>query len=174
MFRPMDSRGHPFNCYTTETGLAHIKEWLGDRKWTVIHFNWGLHDLCLRNPESKVSGHRDKVSGKVTVPLEQYKDNLDRLVAAMQSTGARLIWANTTAYPDGEPGRFPGDEMKYNRAASEVMARRNVSVDDLHKLTESFPPSLYLAPGDVHFKDEGWRLMAEQVADSISRQLSPR
>ena len=117
VFRPMDSHGHPFNCYTTETGLAHMKEWLGERKWAVIHFNWGLHDLCYRNPDSKVSGHRDKVNGKVTVPLEQYRHNPDRLVVMMQSTGARLIWANTTVYLDGEPGRFPGDELLCSRAA---------------------------------------------------------
>ena len=174
VFRPMDSRGHPVNCYTTETGLQRMKDWLGDRKWSVIHFNWGLHDLCFRNPQSTVSGHRDKVHGTVTVPIEAYRENLDRLVGMMQAPGAKLIWANTTAYLDGEPGRFPGDELKYNRAASEVMARRGVVVDDLHKLTESFPPSLYLAAGDVHFKDEGWRQLAEQVADAISRQVAAR
>jgi hypothetical protein len=174
VFRPMDSRGHPFNCYTTETGIARMKEWLGDRKWDVIHFNWGLHDLCYRTPESTVSGHRDKVHGKVTVPIEAYRANLDRLTTLMQASGARLIWASTTFVPDGEPGRFPGDELKYNRAAAEIMARRSVAVDDLHQLTAAFPASLRFAPGDVHFNDDGWQRMAVQVAASISAQLPAR
>ena len=31
----------------TTNGLAKIKLWLGNSKWDVIHFNFGLHDLKL-------------------------------------------------------------------------------------------------------------------------------
>src|ERR1041384_5436441 len=34
----------PINGGATEVGLAKMKEWLGDGKWDVIHFNFGLHD----------------------------------------------------------------------------------------------------------------------------------
>ncbi len=40
--RPMDSERTPANCGDTRAGLAHLKEWLGGRKWDVIYFNWGL------------------------------------------------------------------------------------------------------------------------------------
>jgi hypothetical protein len=46
------------NCGDTRHGLAQIETWLGDGKWQVIHFNWGLHDLCYRNPELKTPGQR--------------------------------------------------------------------------------------------------------------------
>jgi len=32
------------NGGATEVGLANMKDWLGDGKWDVIHFNFGLHD----------------------------------------------------------------------------------------------------------------------------------
>ena len=31
------------NCGPTTRGLENIDAWLGDGKWDVIHFNWGLH-----------------------------------------------------------------------------------------------------------------------------------
>ena len=34
------------NCGDTERGAADVVRWLGGRSdWTVIHMNWGLHDL---------------------------------------------------------------------------------------------------------------------------------
>ena len=58
------------NCGSTGMGLEGLKSWLGDKHWGVIHFNWGLWDLCYRNPESKTQGNRDKVNGKLTTSLE--------------------------------------------------------------------------------------------------------
>src|SRR5438552_10306989 len=37
----------PENGGPTSNGLKKIDSWLGDKKWDVIHFNWGLHDLRL-------------------------------------------------------------------------------------------------------------------------------
>ena len=33
------------NAEYTGTGLKKLDEWLGDGKWDVIHFNWGLWDM---------------------------------------------------------------------------------------------------------------------------------
>ncbi len=33
------------NAEYTGTGLKKIDEWLGDGKWDVIHFNWGLWEM---------------------------------------------------------------------------------------------------------------------------------
>ena len=35
----------PTNGGPTTNGLKNLQVWLGDSKWDVIHFNWGLHDL---------------------------------------------------------------------------------------------------------------------------------
>ncbi len=97
VLRPMRPDGKaPANCAATTTGLKELESWLGNTKWAVIHFNWGLHDLCYRNPEAKAQGNRDKVNGKISVPLPEYKANLETLVNRLEKTGARLIWASTT------------------------------------------------------------------------------
>src|SRR5690606_3837208 len=53
---------NPGNSQHTGTGLQRLDEWLGTTKWDVIHFNWGLWDLCYRNPRSEDAGKRDKVN----------------------------------------------------------------------------------------------------------------
>ncbi len=39
----------PANCGPTPRGVEHLDAWLGDGKWNVIHFNFGLHDLKYVN-----------------------------------------------------------------------------------------------------------------------------
>ena len=45
------------NCGPTLSGLKHLDEWLAtggaDKKWDVVHFNWGLHDLKYLGPNGE-------------------------------------------------------------------------------------------------------------------------
>lgn len=160
----------PVNCRDTRFGLQNIDEWLGKIKWDIIHFNWGLHDLCYRDPDS----NRDKVKGTISVSLEDYERNIEQLVIKLKDTGAKLIWANTTIVPDGEPGRFAGDEIKYNDTAVMVLKKHGVQINDLYSLTKEFPPSFFTAPGNVHFSKEGYTMLARQVAKKITETLEQR
>lgn len=40
----------PANCGDTRSGIKNLDRWLGTNHWDVIHFNWGLWDLCCRTP----------------------------------------------------------------------------------------------------------------------------
>src|SRR5262245_44134726 len=80
----------PENGADTANGLKKIESWLGDSRWDVIHFNWGLHDLKV-TPD-----------GGRQVPIEMYERNLVMLVEHLKDTGAQLIWATTTPVPEGK------------------------------------------------------------------------
>jgi hypothetical protein len=95
VYRPMNGKG-PDNCGDTTIGLNKIDGWLGKQKWDVIHFNWGLWDLCYRDPKAKEQGNRNKATGKISTQPADYEKNLERLVKRLEATGAKLIWANTT------------------------------------------------------------------------------
>jgi len=164
---------NPGNAQHTGTGLIKLTAWLGDKDWTVIHFNWGLHDLCYRSPGSKKKARRDKINGTVTTTLKQYEKNLDQLVSRLKKTGAFLIWANTTVVPDGEGGRVLGDDERYNEAAARVMKKHGITINDIHGLTKEFPPTLFKGPGNVHYTQEGYKKIAQQVAEAIKLALSP-
>ena len=77
------------NGGNTNRGKEKLTDWLGDGKWDVIHFNWGMHDLRLNE-------------GKLAVPLAEYEENLRTLVGQLKTTGAKLIWCSTTPVPDGD------------------------------------------------------------------------
>ena len=161
----------PTNGGPTSKGLSNIEAWLGSSKWDVIHFNWGLHDLCYRHPDSKTQGNRDKVNGSVTHSVEEYSRNLEKLVVRMKKTGSRLIFATTTPVPQGEAGRKVGDDILYNKAALTVMRKHKVSINDLHGLMANRMSQFGIRPGNVHFTPEGSMLLAEKVAKALKKAL---
>ena len=164
---------HKGNAQHTGTGLKMLDRWIGGKQWDVIHFNWGLWDLCYRHPDSRVQGRRDKEKGTLTTSIDQYEKNLDQLVVRLKKTGAKLIWAHTTTVPDGEAGRKLGDDDRYNDAASRVMKKHGIEINDLNALSDSFPAGLFTAPGNVHFKAEGSRRLGQAVAAEITAALVP-
>ena len=161
----------PTNGGPTSKGLEHIEAWLGTSKWDIIHFNWGLHDLCYRHPNSKSQGNRDKVNGTVTHGVEEYSANLEKLVLRLKKTGSRLIFATTTPVPEGEAGRKVGDDLRYNKAARAVMKKHGVSINDLHAVMAGRMDQFGTRPGNVHFKPEGSALLAQQVARVVKDAL---
>lgn len=162
------------NCGDTNRGLKNLQRWLGKTDWAVIHFNWGLHDLCYRHPDSKTQGHRDKVNGMISVPLDQYEKNLETLVKQLEQTNATLIWATTTPVPEGEAGRVVGDDLKYNEVAKKIMQKHNIIINDLHQLAKGFDAPLWAGPGNVHFKPAGSQKLAQQVAREIKAALKAK
>ena len=155
------------NCGDTRAGLAQIQSWLGDRLWDVVHFNWGLHDMCCRHPSSTVYGNRDKINGSVSVSLTEYEKNLEQLVHIIGRQSAHMIWARTTFVPENEAGRHFDDDLRYNAVADQVMLRHQIHCNDLYTLSASFSPELYVAPGDVHYTKAGSLLLAQAVAGSV-------
>ena len=142
----------PINGGATEVGLANMKAWLGDGKWDVIHFNFGLHDAKYASATTQRASR------------EQYAANLRQLVAQMKATGAKLIFATTTPVPkEGEltPTRKFDSIPERNKVAAQVMQENGVAVDDLYAVR----------PNDVHFQPDGYELLAKAVAASIAAQL---
>lgn len=171
----LEGKGQVFringNGQHTGTGLKKLNQWLGDEKWDVIHFNWGLWDLCYRHPDSKFYGNRDKINGTITTTPLQYEENLRELVKQLKTTGAKLIWANTTPVPEGEAGRFEGDSVKYNAIAEKIMQENGVIINDLYSYILDKTDEYQVAFGDVHFTPEGYKYLAKKVATTILKEL---
>lgn len=144
----------PANCGPTRSGLKNLDVWLGQDKWDVITWNFGIHD---RQTEPEV-----------------YRKNLASLLPRLQATGAKLIWVRTTPAPP--PGN---NEAKFtdaqcaqvNRVADEIMTANHIPEVDLFALMQ---PKLkeYQNPHDVHFKESGYELMGAQIASVVSRAIN--
>lgn len=150
----------PTNGGPTINGIKNIDTWLGEGKWDVIHFNFGLHDIRL-----------DK-DGKHQVEAAEYEANLRKLVARLKKTGARLIWASTTPVPEGRqsPSRMGGDEVKYNDIAQKVMKENEVPINDLHAFAAPRLKDIQM-PANVHFTKAGSEVLAREVAARIEAAL---
>ena len=160
----------PTNCGPTTVGLEQLDDWLGDGKWDVIHFNFGLHDLKYINDKG------DRVNpkqGHLQVPPDDYAENLTTIIERLKRTGARLIWRTTTPVPNGAFGRKPGMSAEYNAIAANVVQRTlgdGAVVDDQYAFALPRLDQIQ-RPADVHFTPEGSRLLAKQAVVAIQSQL---
>ena len=102
----------------------------GKRKWDLIHFNWGLHDLKYMGKDGTNLVPKEK-GGVVQVPLADYEKNLEKLVVRMKKSAKQLVWRNTTPIPPGSKARYVGDSVKYNEAAARVMKKLKIPTLDL-------------------------------------------
>lgn len=155
------------NCGPSAFGLIRIDEWLGVGPWAVIHFNFGLHDLKYLDADGNYLEPKPGLA-PVATPAE-YAENLRRLVARLQRTGAKLIFATTTPVPEGTGTRIAGSERAYNDAALAVMREAGIAVDDLWAFTSARPA--LQKPHNVHFTPEGDEAIAHAVTAAIAAQL---
>lgn len=166
---------NPGNSQGTTNGLQKLSSWLNDpkldgKKWDVIHFNFGLHDL----KHVKVAGtseNSNDFNDPQQADLPTYTANMKKLVAQLKATGSKLIFAITTPYPAGvKPARAPENAAKYNEAALKVMSENNIEVNDLYSLV--LPKlSEIQKPVNVHFHKHGSKLMGDQVSKAIEKYL---
>jgi hypothetical protein len=161
----------PDNGEYSAYGLAHIKEWLGDGKWDVIHFNWGIWDTHLVDSHGELVPNQDEYDGKARIrtTIAEYQENLNKLIDILGTTKAKLIWASSTPVTSRKGERLE-DMGKYNKAAAEVMNSRHVMIDDLYSVIE---PHLSEMQGDdgCHFTLQGYEYLGRQVAATISATL---
>jgi hypothetical protein len=140
----------PANCGPSQSGLNNLDIWLGDGKWDLIQFNFGIHD---RN----------------TSP-ETYKQNLEKLAARLQATGAQLIWARSTPL-NGTPDTYPkGSMVRNNAIADEVMKQMNIPINDLYSVAQPLTATLQTGDG-CHFRDEAYDILGKAVAEAIEDAL---
>ena len=155
----------PDNGSSTVAGIRNLNRWLDNKKWGVIHFNWGLHDL-------QYSRGKQPGTLRQRVPLSQYKKNLRILVTRLKSAGAKLVFATTTPFTEGVvPFRIPSDVVKYNFAALEIMSAYGIEINDLYSF--SLPRLKEIQrQRDVHFLPQGYQALAGEVAASILNALN--
>jgi acyl-CoA thioesterase-1 len=148
------------NCRHTEYSIANVDRWIAGRTFSVIHCNWGMHDVWAFN-----CGQWN------LIPLEEYQQNLHRLFARLKRSARVVIFATTTPVPDDTPGRCNEDINKYNVAAREICNELGVEINDINEyMCENGDLEMY-PPYDCHPLPEGQQLLGSHVAEVIAEQL---
>ncbi|MCD6346949.1 MAG: SGNH/GDSL hydrolase family protein [Bacteroidales bacterium] len=152
------------NAQYTGFGLLKIDEWLGEEDWDVIYFNWGLWDMYGW-------AYQDTLRTPYT-----YTKNLETLIARLEKTGAKLIWATTTPVcPEQEIHNQvvinSKTEKAFRKAALKVMKKHKIQVNDLYQAIKPRQSEFAIGDNDVHFTSEGYQYLAEKVAEEIRKKL---
>lgn len=164
------------NSFSSVHGVNNAELWLGNyeeegRHWDVIQFNHGLHDLKQAYDKASDS------FGEYAVPRELYKASLEKQIAILRKTGAKLIWCTTTPVPTdikSQYARRKGAAKEFNAAALEVMARHpDILINDLHGTVEGSPVfDGWRKTSDVHFyKPEEQKALGEAVVAAVRKAL---
>lgn len=169
MLKKVANVQHPTeNCGASRRTVEHLDQYLGDKPWDVIQLNCGIHDLTYLNAAGKVATPAE--GAKVQVPLDEYRANLEKIVARLEKTGAKLIWCTTTPLRNPPAFRLTDDVARYNEVALEVMQKHNIQVNDLNEQILKHGPSMWTFDG-VHFSPEGYGELAKCAAPVIESAL---
>lgn len=132
------------------------------RKWDVITFNFGLHDMA------QDSEHVD---------LNVYKRNLKNISSKLLAAADRVFWVSSTPVPNIalSPPRPQKDVAIYNKAAKEVMDELHIPIIDLYAFVIEHcggDEHYTTCPGfqqltNVHFEKAGYQKMARYIHRSI-------
>lgn len=143
----------PANCGPSATGLTKLDIWLGDGKWDIITFNFGIHDRAT--------------------PPEVYRSNLVTLLGRLRATGAKLYWVRTTPAPEGpNKENFTAAQWEVvNKVADQLMQSEKIPVIDINA---PLLPQIaeYQLPNNVHFNGKGSEVMAAEIACVVSADLT--
>ncbi len=155
------------NCRWSAFGDEHIEEWVGDSKWDVIHFNFGLWDWYGWRQETKATP-------------ESYAKSLESIITKIRKkSDARLIFAITTppciaAERNAHIVVSEDRAKEFNQAALAVMTKHKVGVNNLYDPIIERRAELQRAENDVHYNDKGRDILAGQVAARIKRELGKK
>lgn len=141
----------PENCGPTANGVKKLDIWLGGGKWDLIHFNFGIHD-------------------RATKPAD-YEQRLETIIARLQKTGAKIMWASSTPLPAESKYGSDSAMVERNAIAAGIMKKHNIPVDDLYGHVK---PRLaeFQNPNDVHFGGPGYDYLGQKVAQEILSVLA--
>ena len=164
------------NAFSSAHGVANAELWLGNHHeegfgWDVIQFNHGLHDL------KQAYDKETDAFGEYAMPIPEYQANLEKLIAKLRGTGAKLVWCSTTPVPNHNKGTYArrkGAAKEFNEAALEVIKRHpEVIVTDLYGVIAKSPVfDAWRRQNDVHFyKAEEREVLGEAVAAGIRKAL---
>lgn len=164
------------NAASVIHGVRNADLWLGNHReeglhWDVIQFNHGLHDLKQSHDKESDTW------GEYVVPLDEYRENLEKLIAILKKTGAELIWCSTTPVPNDNKGRYArrkGAAAEFNEAAMEIVEKHpEILVTDLYQVVEDSPVFDEWRKGtDVHFyRAEEREALGEAVAGTVRESL---
>lgn len=150
------------NCQFALYTLFSLGRWINELgEPDIVHWNNGLHDC----------GH-NLTRGPAQFSLEDYRTNLETILARLREFTLRVIWATITPVHPDKPfdesgwGWRNNEIDQYNLVARELMGANELPINDLHKLVWA-DADRFLSDDQLHLSQTGKDVCAEAVAESV-------
>ena len=164
-----DSKDLADKRYNGETSRSMLEwiEQLEKKDRCELLFNCGLHDI-----------KRDFM-GNYEVPVDEYRDNLQKIISIAKNNFDGMIWLNTTPVDDKRHmdlcSRFVRrnkDVLSYNITAKELMDANKIPIIDLYSVVLNIldeNEAVYM--DHVHFNKNISKILSEVIVDSLREMI---
>ena len=157
------------NCRFSTYILRNLIIWKRELEWgddvDLVHWNAGLWDCLVM------------IDGEKLVPLEVYKENIDRICRQIKMLfpKAKMIFATSTPcierlFADKDCKRKNFDTEIYNAAACEIVKKHGGEINDLYALLNEVPES-YHSDLTHFYTKEATELITGRVLSVIENAL---
>jgi lysophospholipase L1-like esterase len=137
-------------------------EFKKNTKYDILLINCGLHDIRV-----------DRFSNKIQVGLEEYKENLNKIMKLSKEMTNEIIWVGLTPVIDEihnsrKEGflRYSKDVHSYDNNAKKIMSEYNIPCIDIYNFTKNLGADIY--SDHVHFKEEVRKMQATCIAGYLN------
>ena len=156
--------------------VAKIEEWLGDGKWDLIHFNWGLWDMYGWEYHRRIVPR--SLREKARVLGRSIEEDRSQLIGRPPRRLAGPQAHHETAVQAGVDSK--GSRAEYLRCPWRD-EKNGVQINDLHAFMKPQWAKYAIADNNVHFKPEeesagktSFRLIADALKERVSGKLNTR
>ena len=157
------------NCRFSTYILRNLIIWKRELEWgsdiDLVHWNAGLWDTLTM------------IDGEKLVPLEVYKENIDRICRQIKMLfpKAKMVFATSTPcierlFADRDCKRKNSDTEMYNAAACEIVKKHGGEINDLYALMKDVPEA-YHSDLTHFYTKEATELMTGKVLSVIESAL---
>ena len=151
VFQPKDNCR--FSKYLLHT-LIDYKSEIDDAD--IIHFNAGEWDVS-----------RELTDGRPFTSIEEYIENMTRIVNHLKAKNKKLIFATTTPVLPHHFANSNEDIIRYNEAIVPVLSEMGVVINDLFSIVNEVPEK-YICDDQIHLSQNGIEACAKQVVSHIT------
>ena len=145
------------NCRFAKYTLWCLGEWLylGGGKFDVIHWNNGIWDTyTLNNSDESFTN------------IDEYLRDMIKIYEVLRKTGAKIIFATTTAVKSNLINTNNNRIEYYNSCLVSLLKAKNVNINDLYTVVKN-NLDIYISEDNLHLSEPGIKALGQIVADNI-------
>ena len=146
------------NCRFAKYTLRGLFDWESKMSGSqIVHWNNGLWDIC------------NLFGDGLFTPESEYVENMLRIADILIKRYDKVIFATTTPVTMQNQYNSNADIERYNALIVPLLKEKGVIINDLYQLVSSDIDKYISKDDNLHLSDEGIKVCAEQVANTIRK-----